>query len=175
MDEKFYLSLVDKFEKSSITELEFTSDNTKMTLRKERRVPPTEAPADRVPAVAQYLRRSQASGAERITQSELERLLGMRQDAVAPSAPASAPAPVNAVERIVAPIVATFYASAGPDSPPFVAKGDKVKKGQTLCILEAMKMMNHLDAEFDMEILDIKAASGDLVEFGQVLFEVKKL
>jgi acetyl-CoA carboxylase biotin carboxyl carrier protein len=70
--------------------------------------------------------------------------------------------------------VATFYASAGPDSPVFACKGDKVKKGQTLCILEAMKMMNHLKAEFDCEILGIKVSSGDLVEYGQALFEVKK-
>jgi acetyl-CoA carboxylase biotin carboxyl carrier protein len=61
-----------------------------------------------------------------------------------------------------------------PDAPPFVKAGDKVKKGQTLCILEAMKMMNKLDAEADCEILDIKAKPGDLVEFGQVLFEIRK-
>jgi acetyl-CoA carboxylase biotin carboxyl carrier protein len=71
--------------------------------------------------------------------------------------------------------VATFYASAGPDSPVFAGIGEKIKKGQTLCILEAMKMMNHLKAEFDCEILDVKASAGDLVEFGQVLFEVRKL
>jgi acetyl-CoA carboxylase biotin carboxyl carrier protein len=170
MDEKFYLSLVDKFEKSSITELEFTCDNTKMTLRKERSSPAVVAGA-RAPAVAQYLRRSEASGADRITQAELERVLGT------PAAESSAPAVSTppATETITAPIVATFYASAGPDSPPFVGKGSKVKKGQTLCILEAMKMMNHLDAEFDMEIVDVKAASGDLVEFGQALFEVKRV
>jgi acetyl-CoA carboxylase biotin carboxyl carrier protein len=76
---------------------------------------------------------------------------------------------------ITSPIVATFYASNMPDAPPFVQTGDHVKKGQTLCILEAMKMMNKLDAEADCEILAVKAHPGDLVEFGQVLFEIKKL
>lgn len=78
-------------------------------------------------------------------------------------------------ETITSPIVATFYASPGPDSPSFVTAGTKVKAGDTLCILEAMKMMNHLEAEYDCEILSIYAKSGDLVEFGQILFEVKRL
>jgi acetyl-CoA carboxylase biotin carboxyl carrier protein len=78
-------------------------------------------------------------------------------------------------EAITSPIVATFYASAGPDAPAFVSVGSKVKAGDTLCILEAMKMMNHLEAEFDCEILSAKALNGDLVEYGQTLFEVKRL
>jgi acetyl-CoA carboxylase biotin carboxyl carrier protein len=78
-------------------------------------------------------------------------------------------------EIITSPIVATFYAAPGPDAPAFVRVGGKVKAGETLCSLEAMKMMNHLEAEFDCEILNIKAASGDLVEYGQALFEVRRL
>jgi acetyl-CoA carboxylase biotin carboxyl carrier protein len=92
----------------------------------------------------------------------------------APSASASS-AEVADSDVITSPIVATFYVSNMPDAPPFVKIGDKVKKGQTLCILEAMKMMNKLDAEADCEILAVKANPGDLVEFGQVLFEIKKL
>ncbi|MDR0709188.1 MAG: acetyl-CoA carboxylase biotin carboxyl carrier protein subunit, partial [Spirochaetaceae bacterium] len=64
-------------------------------------------------------------------------------------------------ETITSPIVATFYAAPGPDAPAFVKAGGMVRAGDTLCILEAMKMMNHLEAEFDCEILDVKAASGD--------------
>ncbi len=71
--------------------------------------------------------------------------------------------------------MATFYRSSSPDAPPFVEVGTKVKAGQTLCILEAMKMMNHLEAEFDYEILAVKAENGDMVEYGQALFEVKRL
>ncbi|MDR1388970.1 MAG: acetyl-CoA carboxylase biotin carboxyl carrier protein subunit [Treponema sp.] len=77
--------------------------------------------------------------------------------------------------QITSPIVGTFYSAPGPDSPSFVHPGSRVKAGDTLCILEAMKMMNHLEAEFDCEIRAVKAASGDLVEFGQVLFEVDKI
>jgi acetyl-CoA carboxylase biotin carboxyl carrier protein len=83
--------------------------------------------------------------------------------------------PVAQGEAITSPIVATFYRSPGPDSPPFADPGTIIKAGQTLCILEAMKMMNHLEAEFDCEILAVKAENGDLVEYGQTLFEVKRL
>jgi acetyl-CoA carboxylase biotin carboxyl carrier protein len=76
---------------------------------------------------------------------------------------------------ITSPIVATFYASAAPDDPPFVKVGSRVSQGETLCILEAMKMMNRLEAEFDCEIHAVKAASGTLVEYGQALFEVKRV
>jgi acetyl-CoA carboxylase biotin carboxyl carrier protein len=78
-------------------------------------------------------------------------------------------------ELIASPIVATFYASPGPDAPPFARPGSRVKAGETLCILEAMKMMNRLEAEFDCEILTVQAGNGDLVEYGQTLFEVKRL
>jgi acetyl-CoA carboxylase biotin carboxyl carrier protein len=83
--------------------------------------------------------------------------------------------PAVASVVITSPIVATFYSAPGPDAPPFVRPGKKVKSGDTLCILEAMKMMNHLEAEFDCEILAVKAGGGDLVEYGQILFEVKRL
>ena len=76
-------------------------------------------------------------------------------------------------KKIKSPIVGTFYSSPSPDAPPFVKPGTKVKIGQTLCILEAMKMMNHLEAEFDCEIIEVHASNGDLVEYGQELFTVK--
>ena len=78
-------------------------------------------------------------------------------------------------EVIVSPIVATFYASAGPEKKPFVEEGSRVKAGDTLCILEAMKMMNHLEAEFDCEIIRTDVKTGDLVEYGQALFRVRRL
>jgi acetyl-CoA carboxylase biotin carboxyl carrier protein len=78
-------------------------------------------------------------------------------------------------DYITSPIVATYYASPSPDSPAFVSVGSRVKKGDTLCILEAMKMMNHLEAEFDCEILAVHCKGGDFVEYGQKLFTVKKV
>lgn len=71
------------------------------------------------------------------------------------------------------PMVGTFYAQAGPDKPPFVKVGDKVKKGQTLCIIEAMKLMNEIESEFDGEIVKILVKNEQMVEFGQPLFVIQ--
>ncbi|WP_456470892.1 acetyl-CoA carboxylase biotin carboxyl carrier protein [Caminibacter sp.] len=78
-------------------------------------------------------------------------------------------------DLITSPMVGTFYQAPSPDSPPYVKVGDKVKKGQTLCIIEAMKIMNELEAEFDCEILDILVEDGQPVEFDTPLFKVKRL
>ena len=76
---------------------------------------------------------------------------------------------------IKSPIVGTFYRTPSPDSPPYVEKGTKVKKGDPLCTIEAMKLMNQLIAEFDCEIVSILVNQATLVEFDQPLFEVTPL
>lgn len=94
-------------------------------------------------------------------------------------APASAPAPAadngpdfGAARMIVSPMVGVFYASPSPDDPPFVKVGQKVHKGDVLCIIEAMKLMNEITAEEDGEIIDVCAANGSVVEYGQTLFKL---
>tara|TARA_B100000953_G_scaffold279636_1_gene255906 strand:+ start:5671 stop:6114 length:444 start_codon:yes stop_codon:yes gene_type:complete len=74
---------------------------------------------------------------------------------------------------ITSPMVGTFYRSASPDSKPFVEKGQKINKGETLCILEAMKMMNQVSAETGGTIIDILVDDAEPVEFGQPLFIIK--
>ncbi len=78
-------------------------------------------------------------------------------------------------DLITSPMVGTFYQAPSPDSPPYVKVGDKVKKGQTLCIIEAMKIMNELEAEFDCEILEVLVEDGQPVEYDTPLFRVKRL
>jgi len=78
-------------------------------------------------------------------------------------------------EIISSPMVGTFYQAPSPDSPPYVRVGDRVKKGQTLCIIEAMKIMNELEAEFDCEILEVLVEDGQPVEFDTPLFRVKRV
>lgn len=75
--------------------------------------------------------------------------------------------------EVKSPFVGTFYSSPGPDKPKFVNVGDKVKKGQTLCILEAMKIMNEIEADKAGEIVEICVENESLVEYGQVLFKIK--
>ncbi|MGA1940056.1 acetyl-CoA carboxylase biotin carboxyl carrier protein [Arcobacter sp. YIC-310] len=97
------------------------------------------------------------------------------------AAPAATPAPVAAEatsnisgETIKSPMVGTFYASPSPEAPTFVKVGDTVKKGQTLCILEAMKIMNEVEAEYDCKIIDILVKDGDPVEYDMPIFVVEK-
>ena len=78
----------------------------------------------------------------------------------------------NKYRDINSPMVGIFYSAPSPDAEPFVKVGSKVKKGDTLCIIEAMKLMNDVVAEEDGEIVEICAENGSLVEFGQVLFKI---
>jgi acetyl-CoA carboxylase biotin carboxyl carrier protein len=71
------------------------------------------------------------------------------------------------------PMVGTFYASSSPDKEAFVKVGDKVKKGQVLCIVEAMKLMNEIESEYDGEIAEICVNNEDVVEYGKPLFKIK--
>lgn len=95
------------------------------------------------------------------------------------AAPAAAPAPeapaaVEAGEYITSPMVGTFYKSPSPDSPAFVKVGDKVTKGKTICMLEAMKIFNEVEAEFDCTILEVLATDGQVVEYDTPLFKIKR-
>lgn len=78
----------------------------------------------------------------------------------------------NHLSDVKSPMVGMFFTSNSPESEAFVRKGDHVKKGDTLCIIEAMKLMNEVVALADGEIVDIVAKNGELVEFGQVLFRI---
>jgi acetyl-CoA carboxylase biotin carboxyl carrier protein len=97
--------------------------------------------------------------------------------APAPAAPApAAAAPIAEAEEdghaVTAPMVGTFYSSSSPGSPPFVQVGDRVSAGDTLCIVEAMKMMNQIEAEVAGTIKSIRVQNGDPVEYGQILFVI---
>lgn len=88
----------------------------------------------------------------------------------AAQAPAAAPEPKGA--EVTAPMVGVFYAAPAPGDEPFVHVGSKVKAGETLCIIEAMKVLNEVTAEADGEVLEICVADGDLVEFGSCLMRI---
>ena len=75
--------------------------------------------------------------------------------------------------QIKAPLVGTYYSASAPDAEPFVKIGDTVKKGQTLGIIEAMKLMNEIESEYDGVVEDILVENGQMVEYGQVLFVIK--
>ena len=94
--------------------------------------------------------------------------------AAAPAAEAPA-APKITGNEVVSPIVGTFYSAPSPGAAPFVSEGDSVKKGQTLCIVEAMKIMNEIEAEYDCKVVKIVGQNGVPVEFGETIFVVEPL
>jgi len=103
---------------------------------------------------------------------------------VAASAPAAAVAAASSVAAgkdadeielavVKSPIVGTFYRSPEPGSAPYVDVGSSVKKGQVLCIIEAMKLMNEIDSEYDGEVVNIYVETGQAVEYGERLFAIR--
>jgi acetyl-CoA carboxylase biotin carboxyl carrier protein len=153
MNEKLILTIIDKFSAASIAELDLNSGDTHLVLRKD----------------GAFVNRGAAPVPTGTSMAE------SAESAVHLGLPPAKAAETPEGEIITSPIVATYYASPSPDAPAFVSAGTKVRAGDTLCILEAMKMMNHLEAEFDCEIMKSHAVSGDLVEYGQTLFTVKRL
>jgi acetyl-CoA carboxylase biotin carboxyl carrier protein len=153
MDIRDIKKLLDAFDKSTANVLEFENEEFRIYLDKSASV--VQAPQAAAPAAAPAQAQTTAP-------------------AVAESAPVEK-VECEEGELITSPMVGTFYQAPSPDSPPYVKVGDKVTKGQTLCIIEAMKIMNELQAEFDCEILEILVEDGQPVEFDTPLFRVKRL
>ena len=118
------------------------------------------------------------NGLSAIEIAEGENRVRIERAVAAPTAPAPAPAAeetnvdFNRTREIKSPMVGVFYAAPSPDAKPFVEVGSKVKKGDIVCIVEAMKLMNEITAEFDGEVVDICVHNGDVVEYGQTLFKL---
>ncbi len=142
-------ALMEKFEKSGLSELFYKRDGNEVCLKKV-------LAAASAPTVVQ-VPVAHAQHEPRVPAAET-------QAAKAPG-----------TEVITAPLVGTFYRAPAPDAPPFAEIGDKVKKGKTLCILEAMKLMNEFQAEFDLEVVNILVENGRMVEYGTPLFEVRRV
>jgi acetyl-CoA carboxylase biotin carboxyl carrier protein len=85
------------------------------------------------------------------------------------------PQPVASVEEVKSPMVGTFYLRSRPDAPDFVEKGAVVEPGQTLCIIEAMKLMNEIEAEKKCRVVEILVGEGEAVEYGQPLFRIEPI
>ena len=152
MELKELYALMERFEKSALSEIVFKKDGEEVCLKKA--APAPLAPPVYAPSPAAYPTTHHGHEAH---------------------APDAAVKHGLDTEFIRAPLVGTFYRAPAPDAPPFVEKGDTVKKGKPLCILEAMKLMNEYQAEFDMEIVAILADNGNMVEFGAPLFEVRRV
>ena len=148
-------------ENSSLTKLRLEEDGTVLELEA---APPQQLVSVAAPAVAAPVTAAPAPSAP---------------PAPAPAAPApssgdsdDAPYDMSKLTLVKAPMVGVFYAAPSPGADPFVHVGAKVKKGDTLCVMEAMKLMNEVVAEVDGEVVDVCVEDGDLVEFGGTLMKI---
>ncbi len=153
MDEKQLLELMDYLASSDFAEFELERGGFKLRLVKQPRQITTAMPAAPAPAAASV---------------------------VEPSAPIGASGPSSAgsedgLEAIASPMVGTFYRAANPNADPFVDVGDTVEPGQVIGIVEAMKLMNEIEADRSGEIVEIPVANGQPVEYGETIFRVRPI
>ncbi|MBZ4672829.1 MAG: biotin carboxyl carrier protein [Deferribacteraceae bacterium] len=160
MDIKDLKDLIKFLDKSGFTEFEYESDDFRIFLSKQVNVaaPQVMQPTFMQPAT-QTLPQQSAQATENI--------------ATAPKTEDVASNP-NHIE-IKSPIVGTFYEAPAPGAEPFVREGEIVKKGKTLCIIEAMKIMNEIEAEFDCKIVKKVGVNAEPVEYGETIFIVEKV
>jgi acetyl-CoA carboxylase biotin carboxyl carrier protein len=159
MDLDFVRGLITAVDESGIDSLEINRAGTRIRISKTP--PPVAASAGVAPAVV-----AAPSPAVQVSPAT---------PAALPEAPAVAPetaAATNLIE-VKSPMVGTFYRAPAPEAPPYVEVGSSVTKGQTLCILEAMKLMNELEAEVDGVVREILVSNAEPVEYGQVLFRIE--
>ena len=148
--------LIEALDQSTLTELALEQDNQTLKLKKDQQVTLTETAA----SVQESEAATKSASSMPVQQSVPEE------------------APVEAEKAtydhvIKSPMVGTFYLTSSPDSDPFVSVGDTVKDNTTVCIIEAMKLFNEIEAEVDGEIIEILAKNGELVEYNQPLFGIK--
>jgi acetyl-CoA carboxylase biotin carboxyl carrier protein len=140
-----------------LNELELEGEGYKIRIKKGGQVLVTQAPA----AMAAPLPPHAAASAS-------------TRQAGQPAEPAVALDVDAELAIVTSPIVGTFYRAPDPTAPPFVQPGDTVKKGQTLCIIEAMKMMNNIDSEYAGTVVKVFVENGQPVQFGERLFAIKR-
>jgi len=161
IDLDFLRGLIEAVDGSGIDSLEIARGGTRIRIAKTP--PPAPVAAGAAPAAA--------------PQQVVEHTLPPAPAPAAPAAPApaapSAPAARSNLLEVKSPMVGTFYRSPAPEAPPYVEIGTRVGKGQTLCILEAMKLMNELESEYSGTVREILVENGEPVEYGQVLFRIE--
>lgn len=141
MDYKQVQSLIKDFEKSALTVLELEMDGVKIKLSKQKESAVLTTSSPSAPSLTTPLKTEFVPATD----------------------------PTLNFDKIKSPLVGTFYAASAPGNPPFVQVGQRVKKGQVVCIIEAMKIMNEITSPFDGVIEKIEPKSGDAIGFDQVL------
>jgi acetyl-CoA carboxylase biotin carboxyl carrier protein len=160
------LKIMEQFEKTSIDTLKYKNDGEEILLTKKKNgsVKATQNQEDiSQPAEEQK---------QVIHNKETKQNSGPGKEATPQGQTEEKQEEENLV-KVESPIIGTFYSSPSPGKPPFVKKGDKIKKGDVLCIVEAMKVMNKIDSEHSGEIVEVCHEDGQPVEYGSCLFKIK--
>jgi len=152
--------LIDKIDESTISEFSYEKDDVKIKIKKSNSNQTMVQPMiQHVPEMPQMPTLQQESKAKVVTDSEMIEDKEQREDAD--------------IEEIVSPMVGTFYRKPSPESDNYVDIGDQINEETVVCIVEAMKLFNEIEAETSGEIVDVLVEDGELVEYGQPLFKVK--
>lgn len=168
MEIKDIVTLIEAVSKNNLTSFVLEENGTKLSLKREKEreivvtaVPaPGFAPVSAAPMMSQPAAAFQVSGASEASGAET------------PAANAES-GDIASGNTVSSPLVGTFYASPSPDAEPFVKTGDRVKKGQVLGIIEAMKLMNEIESEYDGVVEAVLVNNEEVVEYGQPLFRIK--
>ncbi|MBB3109177.1 acetyl-CoA carboxylase biotin carboxyl carrier protein [Paenibacillus phyllosphaerae] len=151
--------LIELVDKTSVHEVEIENEGARLLIRKPGKTEVVNVQT--APAIPTYTQVAPVATAQPAATAQAAQ-------------PAAQPAAKDAnLHTITSPMVGTFYRASSPDNPPFVSAGDRVNEKTVVCILEAMKLMNELEAEVRGEIVEVLVENGQLIEFGQPLFLVK--
>jgi acetyl-CoA carboxylase biotin carboxyl carrier protein len=148
----FIKQLIDIVEMSNISEIEITRFGTKIRISKNAMKTPNIE-------IIEEKEKSKESPPEKVKVEEKTEEIKEKEDNL---------------HTITSPIVGTFYRAPAPDAPPYVEIGDYIKKGDVLCIIEAMKIMNEIESDVSGEVVDVLVANEEPVEFNQGLFKIRK-
>lgn len=168
MEIKDIVTLIEAVSKNNLTSFVLEENGTKLSLKREKEretvvtaVPaPGFAPVSAAPMMSQPAAAFQVSGASEASSAETPAANAESRD-------------IASGNTVSSPLVGTFYASPSPDAEPFVKTGDRVKKGQVLGIIEAMKLMNEIESEYDGVVEAVLVNNEEVVEYGQPLFRIK--
>jgi acetyl-CoA carboxylase biotin carboxyl carrier protein len=171
MDYKAIQELIKTMSDSKLTSLEIEAEGIKIKLGKESQV-------NRLEEDKLNIKKQECTNNLEVSELEVRKDSGLDEvsleSVVRNKEEVKSKKDENLID-IKSPIVGTFYAAPSPEEPPFVSVGDKVKKGDVLCIIEAMKLMNEIEAEDDYEVVEVLVENEEMVEYGETIFKVKKL
>lgn len=180
MDYKNIISLIKEMNQTDLTKLEIEEEGIRICIEKSaKEVPVAEIGQLGSYAPIQYLPANYLTGAyqpQSVPSAVINTVMtntGTENQTQNSTASSSESQSEENCKKQVSPMVGTFYTQPSPDKPPFVKVGDKVKKGQTLCIIEAMKLMNEIESEHDGEVIKVLTQNEAMVEYGQPLFLIK--